>query len=137
MRSALGGDAPVGGATSSGGDRETKGPGKKRPRGGNDAAAITPWAPVAKSQKTKGADRDANGEFSTNRKGYTLCAGFNAGLCTGRPSNGGFCPADGTSKHQCTFCLDSHPRVKCPKAKAPVVGGKASGKGKKGKDKEK
>ena len=92
-------------------------------------------APPAKKQKTSGSTttsrtseptRNAQGVFTSNRKGLLLCAAFQTNSCSNLQ-----CPL----QHQCGKCLQTHAATSCAGAGVAVVG-KGCGKGRKGKGKK-
>ena len=75
----------------------------------------------AKRQRGK-SHRVANGRYITNRSDIPLCAGFQRGQC-GAALQGGLCPVDHVSIHQCCRCLsDRHggESPECPNANKDV-----------------
>ena len=78
----------------------------------------------------------AEGLFTQNRRGFTLCAGFQNGSCVNQ-GPGIRCEKDSTMSHQCAKCLDpKHGATDCkaaPKEPSalPRRGDKGRGKGKK------
>ena len=57
--------------------------------------------------KDRGANRDAQGRFVTDRQGKSICFGFNNGDCKG------VCPKN--MMHICQICMGPHPAKACRK----------------------
>ena len=57
--------------------------------------------------KDRGAKRDAQGRFVTDRQGKPICFGFNNGDCKG------VCPKN--MMHICQICMGPHPAKACRK----------------------
>jgi len=76
--------------------------------------------------------------WTTNRRGYPMCPGFQAGTCTVNKPGTQFCSLNPSNVHQCRKCLGhSHGSEACqspiPSAPPNQGKGKGKGKGKKGK----
>ena len=91
--------------------------------------------PAAKKQKTTGTinttklpepTRNAQGVFTSNRKGLLLCGAFQTNSCSNLQ-----CPL----QHQCGKCLQTHAASSCG-TQGGAGGGKGGGKGRKGKGKK-
>ena len=110
LNSQLAGDAPVG----------SLGGGVKRPAE-TQVAGTTPKRKAAPVQKpflrVHNIGRD--GRLTTNRRGRSLCAGWQSGSCT-ETRGDGLCAVDRALSHQqCAICLsNSHGADKCNNAAA-------------------
>eukprot|EP00435_Cladocopium_sp_Y103_P041545 s2560_g11.t1 len=62
----------------------------------------------AGKDRGKGAKRDGQGRYVTDRQGRPICFGYNNGDCTGT------CPK--AMQHVCQICLAGHPAKTCRKA---------------------
>jgi hypothetical protein len=128
------GDAAIAGAEPRGTKRAS--PGDLHQQAG--AAADIPPPPrnpparepkKARVRNTEDHSQLSGGKYTHNKRGKTLCGGFNSGSCNSESM--GICNKDRSSVHQCHFCLKLHPATNCDKvlaAKPP--GGKGKGKGK-------
>ena len=117
-----------------------------RPRGQK-----RPWEAAQRPPRNAGRVHNVvDGVFQTNRRGKSLCEGFNLGTCTDCDSASRACRQDQSKMHLCKLCLASkHGAHQCNRteASAPLPGlvarqgkgkgggGWGKGKGKKGKGK--
>ena len=99
---------------------------------GPQSDGSAPVNPKPRKQNRTGRLHDLHeGAYRCNRTGYQLCPGFQDDSCPHTVS-GNWCGQDSTKAHQCTRCLGSHPRCKCPYTDPPKVGFVTRGKGDKG-----
>ena len=69
-----------------------------------------------KHNKMERVHNVSNGRFSTNRRGSSICPGFNAGTCNSADRSGR-CSKDPSMMHQCDRCLSiEHPGKDCNKS---------------------
>jgi hypothetical protein len=106
--------------------------------GATDALSIpgAERAPPAREPKKPKKIKDtedkssiSGGKYTHNRRGKSICSGYNAGTC--HQQEQGICSKDQSSAHQCHFCLQQHPAGQCTKVLASSKPkGKGKGKGK-------